>query len=210
MNQKLEHPDAFLSQLLSKGGRPLKLRNLQAIHEICRTQYELGERNISVSSIGKICERDGILKARGLYNAPLADYRKLIDRWAVFAGPPASKQVNRLASDDYINRIEDPAIRALVQKVVVERNKLKAQINTLKCTTTIVVDRRPKTGARSSMSSSEFTDSERKALAKAISKEFLSGNSWREVEFGEVVNSHGRTIFDPGFATAIRKLLGQC
>lgn len=206
MNQQSSHPDLLLAELLAKGGRPLKLRNLQAIHELCRAQHDAGSRDISISSIGKLCERDGLLTARGLYNAAMADYRTLIAAWSTYAGPPAPKPVKQLASEDYLSRIDDPAIRSIVQGVIVERNKLKAQLNTLKANTTIVVDRRPALQGNNLALSALFTDSERKALVKAVSPEFLESQGWREADHGEVVNSKGRTVFDPGFATAVRKI----
>lgn len=209
MKPQLSHPDALLAELLAKGGRPLKLRNLQAIHELCRAQHEAGSRDISISTIGKLCERDGILMARGLYNAAMADYKALIEAWSAYAGPAAPKPVRQLASEDYVSRIDDPAIRALVQRDIAERNKLKAQLNTLKAQTTIVVDRRPALQRNDLALSAVFTDSERKALLKAVSPEFLESQGWREADFGEVVNSKGRTVFDPGFATAVRKISGS-
>lgn len=202
-----KHPDTLLAELLKAGGRPLKIRNLQALHELCRQQHEAGLRDFSIAHIGKLCEKAGLLKARGLYNAPLADYRALIEAWAALAGPPGPKPTKQLASDEYLTRIEDPAIRAIVQGVIAERNKLKAQLNTLKSQTTFVVDRRPALSTSGKALSAPLTDSERKALSKAISPEFLESQGWREVEYGDVVNSKGRTIFDPGFLTAIRKLL---
>lgn len=209
MSSQTSHPDALLAELLSKGGRPLKLRNLQAIHELCRAQHEAGSRDISISTIGKLCERDGLLAARGLYNAAMVDYRTLIAAWSAYAGPAAPKPKKQLASEDYLSRIDDPAIRAIVQTVIVERNKLKAQLNTLKANTTIVVDRRPALQGSDLALSTLFTDSERKALLKVVSPAFLESQGWREADLGEVVNSKGRTVFDPGFATAVRKITGS-
>ncbi|ATD61961.1 alpha/beta hydrolase [Janthinobacterium svalbardensis] len=209
MKSKTSNPDSLLDELLAKGGRPLKLRNLRAIHELCRRQYEAGLRDISISTIGKLCERDGLLTARGLYNEGMVDYKVLILAWSDFAGPAAPKPPKQLASEDYLSRIDDPAIRAIVQGVIVQRNKLKAQLNTLKAATTIVVDRRPTLQGSNSSVSTLFTDSERKALLKAVSPDFLESQGWREANFGEVVNSKGRTVFDPGFATAVRKMLGH-
>jgi hypothetical protein len=40
-------------------------------------------------------------------------------------------------------RIEDPAIRSIMQSIIVERDKLKAPINVLKSHTHVTVDRRP-------------------------------------------------------------------
>ncbi|MBP4049672.1 hypothetical protein J9978_09185 [Chromobacterium violaceum] len=208
--RKSEHPDIVLSEFLEKKPRPQKVKNLQAIHEICRINYEAGSRDFSISAIGKQCEERGLLKARGLYNAPLADYRALIEAWASYAGPAAPKPKQQLATEDYLTRIEDPAIRMLVQGVIAERNKLKAQLNTLKSATTIVVDRRPAETTYPLAGPSHakgLTHSERQALLRAVSAEFLAEQGWRETELGEVINARGRTVFDPGFATGLRKLL---
>ena len=209
-----QHPDGILHSFLAKKPRPQKVKNLQAIHDLCRTEYEAGSRDFSVASIGKLCEQHGLLKARGLYNAPLADYRTLIEGWASYAGPATPKPVKQLATEDYVSRIEDPAVRSLVQGVIAERNKLKAQLNTLKSATTIVIDRRPGDAQalnptlNAPNSAAMLTDSESQALNKAISSAFLEVQGWRVTPLGEVVTENGRTVFDPGFATGLRKLLG--
>ncbi|REE23155.1 hypothetical protein B0G71_6393 [Paraburkholderia sp. BL27I4N3] len=209
---KPNHPDVVLKRLLDSKPRPQKLRNLQSLHEICGASYETGERDFSVAAIGKLCEKHGLLKARGLYNAPLADYRTLIAAWAAYAGPVVPKPKLQLATEDYVNRIDDPAVRMLVQKVISERNKLKAQLNTLRAATTVVIDRRPVeslTAKTPFEPANGLTDSERKALLKTLSPAFLAEHGWTEMEFGEIVNSRGRTLFDPGFATGLRKLIGN-
>jgi hypothetical protein len=209
---KTEHPDIVLSRFVDKKPRPQKMKNLKAIHELCGAHYEAGERDFSVATIGKLCEARGVLKARGLYNAPLADYRALIDAWASYAGPALPKPKQQLATEDYVRRIEDPAVRMLVQGVIAERNKLKAQLNTLKAATTVVVDRRPVESTTTKglpVPAKGLTDSERNSLSKALSPVFLAEQGWTEAELGEIVNARGRTLFDPGFATGLRKLLGH-
>ena len=47
------------------------------------------------------------------------------------------------ATDEYVTRISDPAVRILVQGVIAQRNKLKAKLDTLKAATKVVVDRLP-------------------------------------------------------------------
>ncbi len=123
-----------------------------------------------------------------------------------------------LASHDYLMRIEDPAIRSLMQIIISERDRLKAQLNTLKTNTHIVVDRRP-LGGRVATSpgaapvvllsiESQLTESEKQALSRSIAPALLEDRGWREIALGEIVNDKGRTIFDPGFATVIRKIIG--
>lgn len=211
------HPDVVLQSLLAKGGRSQKQGNLKKLHEICRKQHEGGAQDFSISSIGRLCEAQSVLKGRALYNAPSADYRALIVAWSVYAGPPIPKAPKPLASHEYLMRIEDPAIRSILQAIIAERDTLRAQINTLKAHTQVNVDRRP-LGANIAQGYSagplavmnmavQLTSSERDALHKAISAPFLEEQGWREGGHGEILNDRGRTIFEIGYAKAIRKIL---
>lgn len=213
------HPEAVLEALLAKGGRSQRQRNLATLHEICRKQHEIGSRDFSLPTIGRLCEAQGVLKGRALYNAPSADYRTLIEAWAAYAGPPAPKAPKTLASHEYLMRIEDPAIRFIMQATIAERDKLRAQINVLKANTQLTVDRRPlganlvshpSAGPTVVLSmAAQLTPSERDALQKAISPQFLEEQGWREGSHGEILNDRGRTLFEVGFAKAIRKVLGE-
>lgn len=57
--------------------------------------------------------------------------------------------------------------------------------------------------------SAHLTPSEREALQKAVSPDYLEERGLREGSHGEIVNLHGRTIFEVGFSRAIRKVLGE-
>jgi hypothetical protein len=105
-----------------------------------------------------------------------------------------------------------------MQAIIAERDKLKAQLNVLKANTQVTVDRRP-LGATIAAPpgtqpvavlalSAQLTPSEREALQKAVSAEYLEERGLREGSHGEIVNERGRTVFEVGFARAIRKVLG--
>lgn len=212
------HPDAVLESLLAKGARSNKRANLERMHELCRKQHEAGSRDFSLPAIGRLAEAGGIMKGRALYNAQSADYSALIHAWAAYAGPPMLKPQKTLASHEYLMRIDDPAIRSIMAAIIGERDKLKAQINTLKANTHVTVDRRPlgttfssTTGAQPVVvlaPSSQLNGSERDALQKAVSVDYLEQRGLKEGSHGEIVNERGRTMFEVGFARAIRKVLG--
>ena len=211
------HPDAVLDSLLAKGGRSNRRANLAKVHDLCRRQHEAGSRDFSLPAVGRLVESEGIMKGRALYNAQSADYKALIEAWAAYAGPPVPKPPKMLASHEYLMRIEDPAIRSIMQSIIAERDKLKAQLNALKANAQVTVDRRP-LGATAAAThgsqpvtvlamSAQFTPSEREALQKAVASEYLEARGLREGSHGEIVNERGRTMFEVGFARAIRKVL---
>lgn len=213
----IDHPDVVLGTLLAKGGRSHRRAKLAAMHEICRKHYDSGFRDFSFPTIGRLAETNGILKARVLYNAQSSDYRVLIMAWAIFVGQPTAQASKPLASHEYLMRINDPAIRSIMQAVIAERDKLKAEVNLLKANTQVIIDRRPVGGHVASTptsqpvmlfgSAEQLTPSEREALRKAISAKHLEEQGWREGTHGEIVNERGRTVFDIGFTRAIRKIL---
>lgn len=219
MNRETDiQPKAVLEALLAKGGRSTRQKNLEKVYEICSRQYEAGSRDFSVATIGRLIEVANVLKARALYNAPSADYRAVIEAWAVYAGPLPPKPIKNLASQEYLVRIEDPALRSIMQAIIAERDKLKAQINVLKANAQVTVDRRP-LGATIATTqgmqptavialSAQLTPTERESLEKAISPEHLTECGLREGSYGEIINERGRTLFDVGFARAIRRVLG--
>ncbi|WP_321574666.1 gamma-mobile-trio protein GmtX [Burkholderia sp. BE17] len=55
----------------------------------------------------------------------------------------------------------------------------------------------------------QFRPTEREASKKAVSTSYLEERGLREGSHGEILNERGRTIFEVGFARAVRKLLGD-
>lgn len=213
------HPDEVL-KTLRQGARPQKQRNFDVVHAVCAELHRLGSRDFSLACVGRMSEqRHGVSKA-ALYNKASADFRSLIQAWRAYAGDaqpklPGSRKA--LAEEDLLQRIEDPALRALIGGIVAERNELRAQINTLRSHANIVIDRRVLPGQIKAAHDGQVTQVltptegllllEREALEKAISPRFLEQEGWREGPDGEIRNATGRKLFEVGFATAIRKLL---
>lgn len=212
------HPDAVFQTLLDAGGHTTKLKNLRLVHEGCRRQHERNSRDFSLRTIGKYTEEHGGLSWRSIYNT--AAYVKLIEAWEGYAGPSdPTPRIHKKppVAEAFLARIEDPAIRSIMEGVIIERNKLRGENNLLRTLPRGVIDKRPlgATIAYTEESKSvavvhvgaTLTASERNALTKSIDKEFLTDNGWVEGSHGEILNDRGRTIFEVGYTSAIRKVL---
>lgn len=215
------HPDQVLNTLRADV-RPQKQRNLDIIHAVCQELHQLGSRDFSLATVGRMSEARHGMSRNALYNKASVDCRTLIAAWKAFAGELPQKQsssLKPLAEEDLLRRIDDPALRSLLGGIVAERNRLRGEVNLLKRNASVVIDRRTLPGhahvtpegqviqVLSPLAS--LTESETAALRKAISPEFLSQEGWREGPHGEILNPKGRALFHVGFANAIRKLLDE-
>jgi hypothetical protein len=221
------HPDAVLEALLTAASHPTKRRNLDLIHQVCKERHGVATSDFSLKAIGEAVEARGGLKVKALWNPQSADYRKLIEAWHAYSGgSPKLREVRKPAPEDVLTRtIADPATRIIVEKLIRERNSLRAEVNILKSQTTLTIDRRPLTATKSLQVDAEggmtleiqagpsLNQLEREALEHAVSKQLWDDEGWVEERHGRVVrmpvaNGPSRTIFKPGFVTAIRKILG--
>lgn len=209
----LSTPDEVYESILETSPRPQKVRNLKALHEICTALYEVGPRDYSYSNIGKLCEAKLVMKARGLYNEAAADYRMLIDAWRHLAGPMPPKQIDKdKPSEAYVVEIKDPVLRMLVKRDLARLSRVSAELNLLKSQTKFIVDRRPIVESAEPLLGNpvkRLEDSELRALKRAFAPDSLRRRGWEVTKLGEVVSESGRTIFEPGFATGLKKLLGE-
>lgn len=218
------HPDDTLETLLAKQPRRDKAEKLRKLHEICTKHHaqDRAVRDFTLASIGRLCKSQGVFKTeRTLYNAGSADYCTLINAWAIFCGSTSvrvTRQEPKLPPEHrYLLKIEDYAIRGIMQGVVAQRDKFKQQLNILKSQVSITIDQRPLGAVLGNVSATtvlvgikdQLTDSERSSLSRAISPHFLEGLGWQLGTDGEVYSANGTLLFDPGFATAIRKIVGN-
>ena len=89
---KVTQPDELFNRLYDKLGTRKK-RNLQIIHNTCKTQYEIGSKDFSITTISKlVADKDGPAE-QTLRNSFGSDYRALIDAWAKYANGFTKKNV---------------------------------------------------------------------------------------------------------------------
>src|SRR5690606_34816672 len=113
-----------------------------------------------------------------------------------------------------LQKIDEPAVRAVFTSLVAENSRLHGQVNQLKRITTVEIDRRASAtlvaapGPMDALPIAHvLTYSQLEALRAAISAETFSVNNWTENPDGSVTNSAGRVIYDPGYVTGLRTLL---
>lgn len=220
------HPDAVLEAIAATASHPTKRRNLEIIHQTCQEREKLGSKDFSLKSIGESVEARGGPKVKSLWNAQSADYRKLIEAWEAYAGGPKLRELAKASPAEAITKtIGDPATRILVEKLVRERNMLRNEVNILKSQTNLTIDRRPEASSKRSVTTAatgvtveiqagpRLNQLEREALEHAISEEHWRDEGWTEEKLGRVViqvnGGRTRTIFKPGFVSAVRKLLSS-
>lgn len=210
------HPDELLKQLKANA-TPRKAKNLDIIHAVCREQHERGSSDFSVATISKIAqERGGPVKST-IHNKTGDDFKGLIKAWADHTGG-ATRKVRKVSENPIyavLDKIPDPAVRAVMGAVLAENKKLRGEVNLLKANTEVVIDRtskplsQPKETIQILPASTGLTDTEIEALRHAISDKLMQEEGWTQDNHGRILNPKGRPIFKVGFVTAIRKIISE-
>jgi hypothetical protein len=208
------HPSFLLDELLSKTHRPERQGALRGIYAVCEAQAKGTARDFSVSTIGTLCESLGILKKKTLSNASSADLLALIEAWRTFAGREVEPKPDesRPTIEKMLLAIPDPALRMLIQGQLAERSRLISQVNLLKSTTTLTINRsavgKPTPKEPDERPAVRLPDSEIAALREVLTSQFLFDEGWEEGSDGEVRDTGtGRRIFPKGFLSALRRVV---
>ncbi len=210
------HPDEMLEQL--KANATLrKAKNLDIIHAVCREQHERGSSDFSVATISRIAqERGGPVKST-IHNKTGDDFKGLIKAWADHTGG-VTRKVRKVSENPVyavLDKIPDPAVRAVMGAVLAENRKLRGEVNLLKANTEVVIDQRtvtasqPRDAIQILPASIGLTDSEKDTLRHAISDQLMRDEGWTQDDHGRVLNAKGRAIHKVGYVTAIRKIVGM-
>lgn len=212
------HPDDLLEQFKANANTR-KQKNLDLVHAVCREQHERGSKDFSVATISRIAQERGGPVTSTIHNKTGDDYKGLIKAWANHTGG-VTRKVRKATNNpvwDVLDRIPDPAVRSVMGAVLAENKKLRGEVNLLKQHSNIVIDYRDKSGEGSEAARTGdylpadvgLTDSEKEALRHAISEKLLKDEGWKEDKHGRILTDKGSPIFKIGFATAIRKILGE-
>jgi hypothetical protein len=162
--------------------------------------------------MSRLFEAAKLFHPRMLYSGTAAaEYLELLAAWQEHSGAP--RKVPAMAGiPDWIARIDNAALRQLVQRLKKERDAYESQLNMLKSATAISVSwtvPRPDRAAEPSLPTQALylTPSEIEALEHSVSEALLEREGWAEGQLGEITSNRGRLVYRPGYARAIRKVL---
>jgi hypothetical protein len=212
------HPEELLDRLKS-GANARKGKNLEVLNEVCRKQFERGSKDFTIATIGRLSEENAGPATQSLRNKTGDDFKALVSAWANYTGGSVKREPRLSENPLYaiLEKIPDPAVRAVVGAVLAENKKLKGEVNLLKRNAQVVIDQRPlqptlgtqKEVVQTLSTYTGLTESEKDALKHATSDKLIQNEGWQIDEGGRVLNAHGRAVFKVGFVTAIRKVLSQ-
>lgn len=212
--------DAILEDL--KEGRTRKTQqSLDNLNETLREYYKRGERDFSITTIGRVSAKDDGVGYQSIRATANKHYRDLIQAWAEKAKTNTKKPISpqsrsrRVPQDNQLlERIPDPALRVLFGQIIAERNRYRIQLNILKSQTKVVIDKRPvrhfePTAELLPSLTGIVSNNELKALQFAASDECIERQGWLVTQAGQVKDGLGEEVFPRGFMTGLRKLIRE-
>lgn len=222
----MEYSIEIILEDLKDGKTPRTKQNLDTLNGILQRYVESGQRDFSVTKIGRVSAAEGGPAYEALRATRNKHYRELINAWAQKCNTNMKKPLAEYsrsrevpADNKLLERIPDPAVRALFGQIIAERNRYRKEVNLLKQHANITIDKRPvrefDMSAEPSVEllsslSGILSESEKKALAYAISDECMELHDWQYTQAGQVKDNEYKTeIFPRGFVTGLRKLLGE-
>lgn len=139
------HPDELLEQLKANA-TPRKANNLDILHAVCREQHERGSTDFSVATVSRLSEERGGPVKSTIHNKTGDDFKGLIKAWADHTGG-LTRKVRKISDTPIyavLDKIPDPAVRAVMGAVLAENKKLRGEVNLLKANTEVVIDQSTK------------------------------------------------------------------
>lgn len=210
---------------LKEGKTTKAQQSLDKLNETLREYYERGERDFSITAIGRLSAEDGGVGYESIRATANKHYRDLVEAWAAKAKtttkkPPSNHSRSRRVPQDnqLLERIPDPALRVLFGQIIAERNRYRTQLNILKSQAEVVIDKRPVRQFEASAEPSFellpslqgiVSDNEIKALRFAASDECIERQGWLVTQAGQVKTELGEEVFPRGFMTGLRKLVRE-
>lgn len=215
-------PKKLLADLKEKATNP-KSRSLDLIFNILEKQAKKHPMDFSIATIGRLSVKNGGPSPQAIRNKTGADYRTLIEAYAVFKGTTTKKPLSKgsrniraTRDEDLLVRIDDPALRVVFGEIIRERNLFRSQLKVLKSQTEFVIDKRQYKQEEKQQQIEVLpsligilNEIEVEALEDAISEKFLRKRGWKSFENGRIKDENRRHLYKPGYIHAIKKILKE-
>ncbi len=217
-------PDIIAESL--KEGKSVRMQNsIDKLNTVLSEYYESGERDFSVTTIGKVSQDNGGVGYPSIRATKNKHFRDLIAAWAAKAEttmkkPPVPHAESRREpkDNDLLKQIDDPVLRAWMGQIIAERNRFRNELNILKSQTEFVIDRRPVRQFNNQapdnpvelLPAFTLTEMEKMALKALFDKELLEENGWEIHQNGKVMSvEYDTEVLPRPFAKVIKKVLGE-
>jgi hypothetical protein len=96
----MTHPNEVLALLESQVKSAKRVEKLKRLNELCEQHFQSGSLDFSIPTIGGMCEKIGLVVAKGLYAEQARPYRQLIDAWHLFAESASMSEKGVIAAND--------------------------------------------------------------------------------------------------------------
>jgi len=196
--------EEIFENLCSEAKNERMRKTLRAIHDVCSEQHERGSKDLSVATIARLGEGKGVPQAQSIRNKSGEIYRALINSWQDAYPKPLKPKIS--TSLEWVERIEDPAIKYLIYDLVSEKKSLASELQLCKSATKLNIDMR-QLESYELQKLPTLIDSEREAVVQAIDDSFLARKGLKRTSRGAIVDSSDKVIFKNGFVSAIEKLI---
>ncbi|MFK4048998.1 gamma-mobile-trio protein GmtX [Acinetobacter venetianus] len=199
--------------------------SLDKLDSLLEKRFNDGEKDYSIATIGRISKMNGGVGDVSIRNKTGEHFRSLINQWAIKADASLKKppihhsRKNQISLDiELLKKLDDPAMRAVFGQIIAEKNKLKAENHILKQRTEVIVDMRPnRIISADQVQQVEvipslngiLVNSEIEALRDAIDETNILNRGWMVSRLGSIKDENGRSLFKPGFVSAIQKILAE-
>ncbi|WP_338352872.1 gamma-mobile-trio protein GmtX [Thalassolituus oleivorans] len=196
------------------------------LYELCLEESRRSRPDFRLSSIGKLCETQGICSEKSLYNPASIAYRNLVSlfkahfHFDVKAGKKTNPS-NQQIIDEELNAIS-PAVAALIRARLSELISLKRKYQLLSSQpvemvlieqSTSAYDTVPTVSSEYIPSRFDLKNAHYDALKYLFSNDFneyMIDQGWlKNTTTGRVTDANGTTIFKPLFFDALERIIGK-
>lgn len=208
MDNSLVSPRGTYERLCNEARDARRKRSLDALNEVCRLLHERGSSDFSYRTVITLGKDRGlpVPGEKSIVNSTGIHYRELIQSWKLISVTGRTSEKSH--PNDWIESIEDPALRLSVALLAKELRTIKARIIRQEKTSSAPIYLG--TGIIQEQSASQqikLNEIDLYALKAAIDPAVLAPLGFSIGNRGEVVDGKGRTIHKPGFRDAIEKIL---